>query len=320
MLLRLPTLTLLLITSTALASPFPTRDQNPLLAGFGLPVPVPARIPDAGEGSFAVDLNWGSTATIQFSDDEALIVDAETRAAQLTLRRGLTDRIALQLRLPYRYTGGGTLDGFIDNWHDTFGLSDGPRNQLPQDDINIVHARAGTRLIGVDSSLTGIGDVSLDLGYALKSAPSSSASAWLSVKLPTGDADKLNGSGAIDVSAVIAGERQLGKRWSMFGQAGVSWLGEGDLLPDRQHSAVWSGLAGMRWQAFRGLGLKLQIDAHSAAFDNGELGFLGEAVILTLGGDYRFDSGWQVEIGVSEDITVEASPDVVFVLGIRREP
>jgi hypothetical protein len=64
--------------------------------------------------------------------------------------------------------------------------------------------------------------------------------------------------------------------------------------------------------------LKAQLDAHSAVFDQADVGFLGDALVLTVGGSYRFTSGWQFDIAVSEDIAVESASDVVFVFGLRR--
>ena len=81
---------------------------------------------------------------------------------------------------------------------------------------------------------------------------------------------------------------------------------------------LFRSLAGLGVNVWRGLELKLQFDAHSAVFDNTALDFLGEAVILTVGGMYRFESGWILDAAVSEDIAVDASPDVVFVVGLRR--
>lgn len=263
-----------------------------------------------------LDLHWGSTALVQQSASEGLIVDAETREARLTLQAPISKRFAFQLQFPYRYTGAGNLDGFIDGWHDAFGLPDGARSELPSDDFNITYA-SSLRGFSMTSSASGLADIQAALGYDVLTSMTSSLSAWLSVKLPTGDADKLTGSGATDVSLILAGERGLDDRWSVFGQTGVTWLGDGDVLPYRQNSVVWSGLAGLSGRVWRGLSLKAQIDAHTAAFDS-NLDFLGEAVVLTLGGDYKFASGWLMNIGVSEDIAVEHSPDVVFVFGVKR--
>lgn len=307
-----------LVCSKGLADPFTVRDENPLLAGFGLPVAMPARAHgDGGDWSVGADVYWGSTALIQQRGNESLLVDAETREARLTVLGALSDRISLQLQIPYRYTGGGNLDSFIDGWHDIFGLPDGARSALPSDAINIAYTRSGVRQMNLSSSVSGVADAQVAAGYSIHASEQSALAAWLNVKLPTGDANKLTGSGATDVSLLLAGQRQLNDRWSVFAQAGATWLGEGDLLPDRQRSVVWSGMTGLSWRAWRGLSLKAQIDAHSAVYDS-DLDFLNEAMVLTLGGDYRFASGWRLDLGVSEDIAVEHSPDVVFVVGLKR--
>lgn len=305
-----------LVASHATAEPFGIRDQNPLLAGVGLPAAMPARL--SGGWSIGADSHWGSTALIQQRGDETLIVDAETHEARLTLQGSLTERIAFQLQIPYRYTGGGNLDGFIDSWHDVFGLPEGARSVLPDDQLSIAYTRSGSTALNVTSSVSGLADLQAALGYQVISSPSSAVTAWFGVKLPTGDADKFTGSGATDVSLLLAGQHQFDQRWSVFGQATVAWLGDGDFLAAQQRSVVWGGLAGLSWRAWRGLSLKAQIDAHSAAFDS-NLDFMNEALVLTVGGDYRFASGWRVDLGVSEDIAVEHSPDVVFVVAVKRD-
>lgn len=308
---------LLLIAPLAAADPFPSRDLNPLLAGFGLPSALPARLTSAS-WSVATDLNWASTALVQRAGSELLIVDAETREARVTIGRSWSGGFAARLELPYRYTGGGVLDHAIDSWHDLFNLPAGVRSSMPTDRVRIVYERAGAKLIDIDSSASGLADASLDFGYSLRSTTATAAAAWLSIKLPTGDADRLTGSGATDVSLAIAGEHRLSDTWSVFGQGGVTRLGEGDRLAPRQRDFVWSGLAGAGWRAWRGLQLKVQLDAHSAVFDDADLDFLGPALVLTVGGDYRFASGWRLDVAVSEDVAVESASDIVFVFGLRR--
>jgi hypothetical protein len=307
-----------LISAQAAAEPFPARDLNPLLAGFGLPSALPARL--AGDSwTVGADLNWASTSLVQRSGEEQLVVDAEIREARVTIGRSWSNGFAAQLELPYRYTGGGVLDEAIDSWHDFFGLPEGERAVMPSDRIRIAYARDGALLLEVDSSAAGLGDVSVDFGRTLYSTSSSAAALWLSIKLPTGDADEFTGTGATDVSLALAGDHRLSENWSIFGQAAVTWLGDGDRLPAQQESVAWSGFAGVAWRAWRGLQLKAQVDAHSAVFADTGLDFLGEAIVLTFGGDYRFASGWRLDVAVSEDIAVESSSDVVFVFGLRRD-
>jgi hypothetical protein len=308
---------LLLISPLAEAEPFPARDLNPLLAGFGLPSALPARM--SGESwSVATDFNWASTSLAQRADTERLIVDAEIREMRVTIGRSWPSGFAAQLEIPYRYTGGGVLDSAIDSWHDAFGLPEGARASMPRDRIRIAYARGSTVLLDMQSSADGLGDIALDVGRSLYSQTSGAAAVWLSIKLPSGDADRFTGSGATDVSLAIAGERRLGGNWSAYGQASVTRLGEGERFADQQQDIVWSGLAGISWRAWRGLELKAQLDAHAAVFDEADVDFLGDALVLTVGGDYRFASGWQLDIAVSEDIAVESASDVVFVFGLRR--
>lgn len=265
-----------------------------------------------------MDLNWASTSLVQRAGAEQLIVDAETREARVTIGHTWSNGFAAQLELPYRYTGGGVLDDAIDSWHDLFDLPEGARATLPTDRIRIAYARNGAVLLDVDSSASGVSDVSLDFGYSLQSTTATDIAAWLSVKLPTGDAERLTGSGATDVSLAIAGGHQLNQDWSLFAQVAVTRLGDGDRLSAQQSDVVWSGFAGVGWRAWRGLEVKAQLDAHSAVFDEVDLDFLGDALVLTVGGDYRFESGWQFDLAVSEDIAVESASDVVFVFGLRR--
>lgn len=308
---------LLAITGIAAASPLPTRDQNPLLAGFGLPRPMPTQLP-ASSWEFSADFNWGSTALVQNTAHERLLVDAETRELRLSLNGRLSDRWLVALSVPYRSTSGGSLDGFIDGWHDFFGLPDGARSSLIDDQLQLSYARAGVTQLDRHRSASGIGDTSLAAGWQIKTAPDSALTGWVELKLPTGSSSDLTGSGAMDISAIVAGERRFGERWSIFAQAGATRLGRGDLFTAQQQRWVGSAMAGISARFWPHVELTAQIDGHTAAFDDTELDYLNEAVILNLGGAILFDSGWRLSLGVSEDILVEASPDVVFVLGVRR--
>ena len=309
---------LLLIAPLAAADPFPSRDLNPLLAGYGIPGAMPARL--AGKSwSVSADLDWASTALMQRVGSEQLIVDAEVREARVIIGHVWSGRFAAQLQLPYRYTGGGVLDSAIDSWHDFFDLPEGARTRQPQDAIRIAYAREGSLLLNTDAASSGPGDASLDFGYELASSPATAVTAWLSVKLPTGNARDFTGSQSTDVSMTLAAEHRLSDPWSLFAQAGATRLGKGERLARWQRDVVWSGLAGASFRAWRAMQLKVQLDAHSAVFDDSELDFLGGATVLTFGGDYRFASGWTLDLAVSEDIAVESASDVVFVIGLRRD-
>jgi hypothetical protein len=228
------------------------------------------------------------------------------------------ERYALHGELAYRNLSEGSLDGLIDSWHDAFGLPNGSRTQLPEDQLLLEYHTGPEPSLYLDEARSGIADVPLALGYQLHASATAAAATWLSVKAPTGKAEDLTGSGAVDVAVSIAADRRLAEHWQLFGQANVAWLGDGDFLPDEQESFAWSALAGLTWNPWRTLDLTVQFEGNSAVLDTGFDGLDGDAVVLTFGGSYRTAGGWRFDLGISEDVDVDASPDVVFNLAVRH--
>jgi hypothetical protein len=214
--------------------------------------------------------------------------------------------------LAWRQLNEGSLDSVIDDWHGIFGLPDGSRDQLPVDELLIEYRADGTTQLRVDESSSGIADVPIALGYQLQASETRALATWLTVKAPVGSVEDFTGSGAMDVAVTLAGDYHLGERWQLFGQVDLAWLGEGDLLPELQEDYAWALMTGVTWNAWRGLDLTTQVAANSAVFDSGATDFDGDAVVLTFGGSYRTTGGWQFDLGISEDIDVDASPDVAF--------
>lgn len=309
------TAVLLSLTSTlAVTAPLPARDANPLLSGFAVPKALPAYVPDDPSWTWQASFIWGSSALVQRTPRETMIVDAETRELSIELGRALSNGYALRFELPYRHTSAGALDGFIDSWHDFFGMPEGARPTLPRDSLHVAYERDGRWLIDDRSSHSGIGDVSLQLGKQLGAAP---ITAWVGLKFPSGDADEFTGSGSMDVSLAIAAEHAFGDRYAVFAQAGGAYLGDGDRMPSQQKDFAWSAILGASVRAFAPLTLTAQIDAHTAIYDS-ETAFLGEVVTLTVGGTYRIDRNWDLSFAVTEDLAVGTAPDVAFVFQIGR--
>jgi len=306
------------VSAPACAAPFPTTDQNPLLNGVGIPQPEAARFAKSGTSDFSATINWSNTAVIQNSSNETLVVDAESREWRLSSAHAISDKVSLRVQLPYRTTHGGSLDGFIEHWHSLFGLPNGDRPALPRNDLRIDYQRSGASVFADRNGSSGIGDVSVGLGLQLQATKETATGLWWSIKLPTGDSAKLTGNGAAAASMTLAHERNLSSRWLAFSQVNATYLQTGDLIPDQQRHVIWSGLAGFDYRYSNALALKLQLDAHTAAFKNTGLDLLGNAWILTLGGEYRWLSHWRMQLGVSEDVKVAASPDVNFVLSVSK--
>ncbi|MBC7983134.1 MAG: DUF3187 family protein, partial [Candidatus Obscuribacterales bacterium] len=217
---RAACLAALCVCPAAFSAPFNTTDQNPLLMGLGLPPPWSSRIAAHGSTSIDSTLNWSTTAAVQASATENLTIDSETRDWRLSIEHAFTDRIALRLQVPYRSIGAGSLDGFIDNWHSFFGLPEGDRPLLADNQFAIRYRRNGLTTLNVVQPQSGLGDIRLDAGYQLLATTSSAMSLWLGVKLPTSD-DQSLASDSVDVSTGLATTRKLSSRWQTFGQVAV---------------------------------------------------------------------------------------------------
>lgn len=303
---------------SAAADSLPVVDQNPLLSGFESPLALPTRLDAARPWSLETTFSWGSTALMQTSANESLLVDAETRELRFALTRSLSNGYAVRVQIPYRSTSGGSLDGFIDDWHDAFGLPEGARPSLPEDALRLFYRRDGAVQLDSRTSQQGLGDVSVEVGSSLVANPTSAVAIWAGVKLPTGDADELTGSGSVNASVGLVAEHRFAERWLIYGQTAGTWMSEGDRLASQQRSVMWSAAAGLNVRTFGALVLTAQLDAHTAVFDTNGLDYLGESVQLSVGGSYRFGSNWLLTLGVSEDIAVESAPDVVFLFDLRK--
>ena len=307
-----------LVPGLLVAEPLVTMNQNPMVLPYGLPLPLPARIASDGAGRYGLVVNWSNTATEESSGRWEATIDAETFDLRLRGEHAFGERWSVMAELPWRSIGGGSLDGAIESWHDFWGLPEGDRKNMPQDRYLIEAQVDGQTVLLYDDDASGIADIPLRVGYQLLADEKSAVSAWLSVDLPTGDADDLLGSGATDVVASVAAQSQVAEHWQVFGQFDVAWLGDGDIVPQYQESWVVAGLAGVTWNAWRALDLTVQLYANSQVFDIPVTGLSGDAVVLGFGGTWRTEHGWRFDIGMNEDVQVEASPDATFYALVQK--
>ena len=305
-------------SSVARAEPLLVRNQHPVVALYGLPSPLPARLPPPDTTRIAGVVNWSNFADKVTEGEAGFTLDGEVVEARVHVDHAFGERLAVHGEVAYRHLSAGTLDGLIADWHEAFGLPNGSRTRLPEDQLLLQYYTGPTPLLYVDEGVSGVADIPIAIGYQLLADETGAVATWLSVKAPTGKAEDLTGSGAVDVAWSVAAEHRLAERWQIFGQANLAWLGDGDFLPDVQESYAWSALAGLTWNPWRTLDLTAQLEGNSAVLDTDFNGLDGAAVVLTLGVAYRTARAWQFDFGISEDVDADASPDFVLNLAVRR--
>ena len=304
---------LLAAAETPISDAFPLRNHNPFLQVYGLPTFRTHELVAAGNTEFGLSYDVANDADDADRQGERLIIDAESQVLNLSIRRRFGGRFELGIDVPWVRHSGGYLDSVIYDFHDLVGLPNSNRVG-PDDQYRLFFERQGTVLFDTDVPTSGISDVqvaaAMDLGKATLRA---------GIKLPTGDPDELTGSGAADISLGLYGgsTTSLFKRELAYsGFLGLLVLGDGDIMPALQRSAVPYGGAALRWQATTRMALATQLYVQGPYFDAelDELG--GNTFQLSFGADFRLKGSF-LRFAIVEDIAAAAAPDFALHVSFR---
>lgn len=311
--------------SAAEITPFSTWNQSPLVQIYGLPAAERSTLLPSGrtEGTLAVDI--ASNFAQDQASREKILIDGESYRINLGLRYGLGDRFEMGLDLPFIGHGGGVFDNFIEGWHDFFSLPEGGRKDAPRHRLLYSYEQEGNQRLKVDDSSFGMGDIRLSGGMQLYNDRKENPRALAlraSLKLPTGSSRKLHGSGGTDFALWLTGSddyRLSIGHATLFGAAGGMVMSDGDVLPEQRQNAAAFGSLGGGWAPTGWIAFKTEVSGHTALYKGSELRELSNGALqLLIGGTLAFPGGTLLDIGVSEDIAVNTSPDVALHLALRR--
>jgi hypothetical protein len=295
------------------ADAFPLRNHNPFLQIFGLPKFQTAELVRPDRFDFAISYDITNDADEAQRPDGDLVIDGETQTIAASLRHRVFERMEIGIDVPYVSHSGGTLDSLIKDWHSLVGLSNSMR-EGPNDQIHHSFAQDGTTYYELLAGASGIGDVQLSAAYAMQHVTLRAG-----VKLPTGDPDKLTGGGATDFSLGLYANHTttlLDRAFDYSGFLGILVLGDGDVMPEFQESAVPYGGLALRWHATERLALSTQLSVQGSYYDIDIDDLGGTTVQLGIGGDYRFKRTL-LRLAIVEDIAGDATPDFALHLSIR---
>ena len=306
-------------------APFDSTNKSPLVSIYGLPGPGNFLLLPAGRTEAGMSFALSSNHAVDSNARENVVLDGETTRLIFAFRHALSSALELGIKIPYVSHSGGFLDTSIEDYHSAFGFPQGGRDQAPRDRLLYLYQRGGVDNVRVDGSGSGVGDLSFSAAFQLYQEGGENRRGLVlntGLKLPTGESDQLRGSGSTDLSLSITGGCDLGRAaglWTAYGSAGMLFMTEGKVLPAQQKSWVGFGSLGIGWLPLSRLALKVQADAHTPFFSGSELDEIGaNAGQLIAGGTVGLMEGMALDIGVSEDLIVKTSPDVVFYLHLRQ--
>lgn len=305
--------------TSAISSPFLTRDQNPFTLVYGQPLPTPARLPGAGKLNYALSLDISNSLNIESSANESLYADFEAYNLTAGGIYGLNDHWALKLDIPVIYRSGGVFDHAIDEWHKFFSLPRGSRPSVEDDQFRLFYSNAGTTAIDLNSSQSGLADIQLGLGRSIYQTADYALSLWAAIDVPGGDKSKLTGNDDLDYSFWLAGSGKAGKRSTLDTNLGVVLPGDSVLAGLQTEDLVFFGHAGAHIALNPTIALKLQLAGHSGYYQGTTLDFLGSALIIVFGGAINFGKCSTLDIGFSEDLQAGASPDIGLLISWKSK-
>ena len=297
---------------------FHNINQLPYKQIFALPSLDNSPLTERGSMRFNFITNLSNTYDITADSNELIVTDAETLRTSLIFNYALMDNWQIGIEVPYIRHGSGFLDDFIYDWHDFFGMPQNGRKGDTSDRMQMSYRHGTDYLYAISGSdVSGLGDIRINAAHSLS---------WLSRKLiisselkfPTGDFDKLTGSGGYDFSVGLTlndpyslGEYDI----TLFAGMAGAFLGDVDgELADKQNNFVLAGRAGIGWQVSDFLQLKAQIDALSPLYDSG-IKELGESSLqLTFGTALLFTEHVSVDFSIAEDIKPCTAADVALQL------
>ena len=303
----------------AIYEPLWVENLSPLTALVALPS---QRSADIREGiSVTLHADVATHFVSQANDDERVFFDGETQRHSLGLRWGISSDWELSAIVPTTRHSGGFTDGYVNRWHDFFGMPDGGRSEVPEDQLRYEFSSPEQQSDLVESS-SGIGDVTFELAYMAERQRDLQIAYAVGYKASTGQRRDWIGSGSSDFYGVtrFSGAHRSDLPFYWHGQLGITAMGDSQLLGSQQKNWLWFGGLSAEWHFNQHLALIGQIDSHSALL-NSSLDALGEPVgMLSLGLRRQFSRHWAVDISFAEDIVVESAPDIIFQASVHYRP
>jgi hypothetical protein len=303
---------------------FRTTNQNPFVQIYTLPspAPTPAPPPRSWTFSFAADIASNSILEQNTALDR-VVLDGETYRTTLSIAYGVSERLTAELILPYVAHSGGFMDSLIEDWHDLWGLSNDRRDDFDSNSLDFSYAEAGEDRFALRDRDRDLGDIRLSAEWRLRDADEAQRSLAIrgGLKLPTGSADALTGSGGTDLSLqLLSTDNATLSAWNvtLAWMIGGLWLGEGDVLEDMRRDAVAIGSVGLSRPVWRNLTARLQLDGHSAFYDS-RLAPIGSGGLqLTFGGSIDLARGGRIDIAMMQNLATDAIPDLGLHLAWRE--
>ncbi len=270
--------------------------------------------PAPGRWRTSVQVDYGSAIEYNLpSAEPSWLLDAEVMRIGVGVVRDLGPRTFALAELPLLGAYDGFLDGFLEWYHDLFGIAMPERDARPRNTFAYeLTTPSGAGTIRDRSGLF-LGDLRLGLGYRYNSVLQTVGS----VTLPTSIGPDGYGRGTVSVNAVTTLRTPFSSRFTYEGSLGVGFTPSDGALADVQRELFLSATSGVRFRFWGRQSLFANLLYHSPYYEDVMLPALDQRELsLDFGWILATSGGREWRIGMVEDLEPSGPGiDLVFRLG-----
>jgi thiol-disulfide isomerase/thioredoxin len=291
--------------------PLGIRSQSPFQAlRLGIVPRTPSTL-SRGEHQLRVGGTWANTWT----NDELgeFLLDFESVNASLAYAYGLSDTLQIQLELEQLWRFGGVMDGFIEGFHDLFGIDQAGRDEFPRDQTNVFFAALNgspeVALLGDAATGTFARNLLLTVQHNITCGTAKwPALSWsATVRSSLGNPGDLDGD-SVDVALSAAAARRFGRFYAYL-TLGYVWYGGDAVYGLEIEQTQASMLAAGEWRFKPRMSFIVQyLGTQGVATDLGVFSDPSHEVVL--GWKWEARQAGVLEVGLMENIIeFDNSPD-----------
>lgn len=302
------------VTPKQFGGPIPFRNQHPAQLTALRMDPQSARPLPAGDTRLRADFAHSNVFLQGTNGGNSWFMDGEILRSGLKARHGLGHGLEVWGELAMATTGPGFLDGFIEDWHDTFNLPDQNRDQFPKYRWQVVAQKGGVTAWQMDRTDGALLDLPLGLNWNVVPMTAErpyALTARVATELPTGNQERGFGSGGFDWSAGLVGEYRY-EGWSFTAHALHTFVHTPD--PADRANLDFKDVTSA------GLGIEAALAEHTfllgqVLFDTSVLRQLHFARVsdpqwtIWFGLRHHLGERFAVEVGFGEDLSIDGPPD-----------
>ena len=294
--------------------PLPIRDMYPLTNMHLSTVPHSAQLLNAGQHGMSSRFLWATTNAIR----APYVIDAETRELRFGWSYGLSDDREISIEWPLVYRGGGTLDSFIESWHDFWGLPNGRRGRVSKDSFEIQGSTKNGEEFAMHNDGVGSGNTQVSFSQRLFTSLEEKFLLNLEARLSLPTSSSSLGHAGVDSSLGLTASLNTPPWYVHIGVAGLR-IGDNEISHVRY--ALW------RYETFASI---VYLFEHFSLASS--LTYTSEVVtniaehpnytsFLDVGGSIPLSDALALELGIREEIVSgNGSQDIGFLIGLEYRP